>query len=119
MENTGKTRLETGQVLYSIWGYDQTNIDFYEVVKGAEEGRFVELRELRYVDTGGSGRGSMASTKMPVLVGDDRFAPVYNGDKAILRRKLRGFQGKPSVRLASYAYAYPWDGTAKHYSWDH
>lgn len=37
--------LQVGDVLYSSWGYEQTNIDFYQVVRVVSL-RSVELREL-------------------------------------------------------------------------
>lgn len=37
--------LEVGTVLYSSWGYDQTNIDYYEVVKVVGKST-VEIREI-------------------------------------------------------------------------
>lgn len=36
--------LEVGDVLKALWGYDQTNIDFYEVVNVI--GKYVEIREI-------------------------------------------------------------------------
>jgi len=36
--------LEVGQVLYASWGYDQTNVDFYEVT--AVKGKMVVVREI-------------------------------------------------------------------------
>lgn len=36
--------LQVGQVLFSSWGYDQTNVDFYQVV--AVRGALVDLRKL-------------------------------------------------------------------------
>ncbi|WP_059759041.1 hypothetical protein [Thiobacillus denitrificans] len=45
-------KLQVGDVLRSSWGYDQTNIDYYEVTKliGA---RMVELREIGAESVGG------------------------------------------------------------------
>ena len=36
--------LKVGDVLVSRWGYDQTNVDFYEVVQAS--GKFVTVREI-------------------------------------------------------------------------
>lgn len=36
--------LQVGDVLVSRWGYDQTNVDFYEVVQAS--GKFVTVREI-------------------------------------------------------------------------
>lgn len=41
-----RTTLEVGNVLESSWGYDQTNIDFYEVVEVSPCKRFVSIRKI-------------------------------------------------------------------------
>ena len=112
--------LKVGDILYSSWGYDQTNIDFYEVTKGGRAGQMIELRELKTSST--PERGFMTADKVPVF-GEGRFAepsPNVIGDTTGVpfKRKLRtGYQGAPSVKIESYAYASPWDGTPKRYSW--
>lgn len=42
--------VEIGHIVYASWGYDQTNIDFYKVVRKTE--KMVELREIgqKYVE---------------------------------------------------------------------
>lgn len=112
--------LKAGDILYSSWGYDQTNIDFYEVVKGAEAGGFVTLCQLK--NENGPEIGFMTAMTKPAS-GPDRFmAPNQNviGDDSgkPFKRKLRnGYRGAPSVRICSYEYASPWDGQPKNYSW--
>ena len=103
--------LKVGDILYSSWGYDQTNIDFYEVVKGGREGQFIGLRELDYVS--GPEEGFMTAQKVPAT-GPDRFRK----DGKVLKRKLRrGYRGQPSVKISSFEYAGPWDGFPLTYSW--
>lgn len=38
-----------GMIFVHSWGYDQTNIDFYEVTAVSESGRQVTLRELQQI----------------------------------------------------------------------
>lgn len=38
--------VKVGDIYYTMWGYDQTNVDFYEVV--AVRGSRIDLRELSY-----------------------------------------------------------------------
>lgn len=81
--------LEVGNVLKATWGYDQTNVDYYEVV--ALIGlRMVELRELKQmtIETGDM-RGQCAPIK-----GD------YKGE-AFRRQAHNG-----AVRITSYSYAF-------------
>lgn len=100
-KNTGT--LEVGQVLYSSWGYDQTNIDFYEVK--AVSGSMVTLQKLaaEVEET-----GFMSGNTKPIL-------GQYAGEP--IRRKLQGYDGKPHVKIESYASAWPWDGRPKGCSW--
>lgn len=82
--------LEVGDVLRSSWGYDQTNIDFYEVVKlvGAS---MVEIRELEQAATYS---GQNMTGKCVPLPGS------YKGDP------MRKRASEGSVRIASYAWAH-------------
>jgi len=41
-----RTSLEVGNVLDASWGYDQTNIDFYEVVEVSHDRRYVTIRPV-------------------------------------------------------------------------
>ena len=101
--------LKAGDILYS--SYDQTNINFYEVVRGGCEGRFMDLRELN--DVSGPEEGFMTAQKVPAT-GPDRFRK----DAKVLKRKLRrGYRGQPSVKISSYEYAGLWDGFPRTYSW--
>jgi hypothetical protein len=39
--------IEIGDIFYSSWGYDQTNIDFYKVIK--KTAKMIEIREIGQV----------------------------------------------------------------------
>lgn len=43
--NAYRNHYQVGTILRTCWGYEQTNVDFYEVIKVA--GQFVEVRALR------------------------------------------------------------------------
>ena len=94
--------LKVGDVLVSSWGYDQTNIDFYQVtrVPGANT---VELREI--AASSGGEDGFMTATCTPV-------PDSFKGEPMIKRASADNY-----VRLTSYASASKWDGRAKRYSW--
>ncbi len=53
--------LVLGQILSSSWGYDQTNVNFYQVVKLVGK-QSVEIREIGYVD---HATESMEGLKVP------------------------------------------------------
>lgn len=94
-----------GDILYSSWGYDQTNIDWYQVTKVI--GKAVEIRQIGSKIVGGTGGPSEA------------VVPVPNAfDGPPMRKVPRG----PAIRLTSYSIAQKWDGRPKHQTgsgWGH
>lgn len=91
--------LAVGQVLASSWGYDQTNVDFYEVV--AVRGAVVDLQEISQAR---NEDGGMSGTCMPV-------AGSYCGE--VIKGKRPNQYG---VRINSCSYASPWNGRPMYWS---
>ena len=91
-----KHNLNVGDILDSMWGYDQTNINFYQVVGTTEKS--VAIREV--------GQKVVKSD-----IGVDYVVPVmgrFKGPKKLKRVSQRG-----SVKVNSYEYASLWDGKPK------
>ena len=86
-----------GDIFVSSWGYDQTNIDFYQVVRTTKT--MIVIRKIDKKLVGG--RGEPQEKVMPV-------ANTMKGPE--LRKKLKEYRGRPYVTLNSYASAYKWDG---------
>jgi len=84
-----KHTLKEGDILYSTWGYDQTNVDFYQVVGVGE--RSVKIREIesRSVD-------------------DSHVMPAPNRFKGPPMMKIVGPSGRVKVR--SFSWAGKWAG---------
>lgn len=93
---------KVGDVLYSSWGYDQTNVEFYEVVDVVGK-RSVVVRELAQEAIAGS-EGFMCSRVKPVL-------GKYVGEPM---RKLVGPSG--AVKVSNCASAFPCDPNESKYS---
>jgi hypothetical protein len=100
-----------GDILESSWGYDQTNVDFYEVVRVTKKS--VELRELAKTTTE---TGFMSGSTVPVpgkYTGETFLrrvgAPYRNEDFAD--------KSKYSVSVTSCAHASLWDGKPANCSW--
>ncbi|WP_230599322.1 hypothetical protein [Xanthomonas albilineans] len=91
--------LTVGTVLVSSYGYEQTNVDFYEVI--AVENRTVTLRQLAQERQDTS---HMSGTTTPV-------PGHYTGDS--IRKRVNP---RNSVKLSSSSYAYPWDGRPQYWS---
>lgn len=54
--------LSVGDILFSSWGYDQTNVDFYEVVR-VPSARFAVVRQIKQETTENS--SSMSGVTVP------------------------------------------------------
>ena len=96
--------LKVGDIMYSSWGYDQTNIDWYQVVK-VVSGKMVEIRQINGTRNN-DGMPSDQGTTMPIKDSFIENAPV-------LRKKA---SSSNSINLTSYANAWLWDGRSKFYS---
>lgn len=97
-------RLQVGHILRSSWGYEQTNIDFYQVTAliGAHT---VELRRIASLDA--------TPVDAPAMTG--RCVPHVDAFKGeAFRRRVNGANG--SVRIASYAIATVWEGRPEHWT---
>lgn len=82
--------LKVGDVLYASWGYDQTNIDFYQVVE-VVSGRSVKIRAIC----------SEASQEVGFMT--NYVVPVVDGFKG--EPMLKRVDENDRVRIASYASA--------------
>lgn len=104
-ERRAPHKYEVGHVLRSCWGYDQTNVEFFEVVEVV--GPYsIKVRELGAIDVGG-GNGGDSSRCAPALgkyVGEAKLCRAY---------------GKDGVRIDDVRRAWLWDAKPVAYSWGH
>ena len=93
-----------GDILVSSWGYDQTNIDYYQVVRVTRA--TVTVRPIaaaaHSLDNGWTG------TVAPL---PDQFT-----GEAMRRKIQHGWSGGWGVRIDDVANAWTWDGTPQRYS---
>jgi hypothetical protein len=94
--------LNVGDILYTSWGYDQTNIDFYQVTR-VVSAHSVEVREIQASSTDEAGFMTAYKSAIP---------NAFKGESMVKRASSDN-----CVKIASYAYASPWDGKPKRYSW--
>jgi hypothetical protein len=94
--------LTVGTILVCSWGYDQTNIDYYQVTRVIGP-HSVEIRQIRAKS--GPEQGFMTAYCTP-----DR--DNFKGEPMVKRSNSTN-----SVCIASYASASPWDGKPDRYSW--
>lgn len=92
--------LKVGDILYSSWGYDQTNIDFYQVTAVVGK-KSVKIRRIGS-RTDHSERGADY-----VVAAKDAF---IESEDEMLKRVGQG----NVITIESYANAYPWSGEPKY-----
>ena len=98
-----------GDILVSSWGYDQTNVDFYQVTKVLKKS--VKIRKISSkMLPAGEGYSSMSG--MVVAVKDG-----FIEDSKEQLKRVSGFNGGGYVSLSSYSGAYKWDGKPEYCSW--
>jgi hypothetical protein len=90
-----KHELKVGDILDSSWGYDQTNVDFYQVISVTDKS--VVIREIGSRTVRSDGSGSDYVVPVP-----DHFT-----GKAMVKR----VSPRNTLRLTSYSSADKWDGS--------
>jgi hypothetical protein len=90
----------TGDVLVSSWGYDQTNVDFYQVV--AVTPSSVKIRKISKTIVA---RGT-ATNQVAALTND------FVG--AVVTKRVKSHGAAYSVRISDSATASLWDGNPEH-----
>jgi hypothetical protein len=98
-----KPELNIGDIYASSWGYEQTNVNFYQVVEVKGKCTIV-LREIAqdYI------KGTEGNMSCKVTARKDDFV-----NNELIQKRVT----KTGVKLASYQYAYKWDGKPKYKSW--
>jgi hypothetical protein len=107
---TALTTVKVGDFFEESWGYDQTNADFYQVVKVSTSGKTVWMRHVR---TEVVRANESAEYLTPVVDGFDEIGAGSKRD-GLLRKAVRVFDlgngPTVSVHMTSYSSAYLWDG---------
>ena len=102
--------VEVGTIFCHSWGYDQTNIDYYQVVK--KSGQMVEVRPIASAEVEGS-QGFMCATVTPVadafVTKTYKLQDAHGNYKKTLRKRLQFTErGDPYL-----SFEYGWCGVAK------
>ena len=88
--------ITVGDIFYSSWGYEQTNIDFYQVVGVTD--KTVKLRKISQENDWSEDRNNGGKT-IPK-------ANEFTGEAFSRKRR----DGHEFLKISDYCYAYPWDG---------
>lgn len=102
-----QTTLKTGDVLVASWGYDQTNVDFYQVIDVAGK-QTVIVREIAGTVTE---TGFMCGTVIP-------RPGVWVRDSLLMKKRAQSLgPNREYVKIDECRTAYPWDGKPEYTSW--
>ena len=91
------TTVEPGTIFASSWGYDETRVDFYQVVALTPSGKSVKLRKIA------------ARTDQDKGVKFPRPGEFLDNAPTITKRLNVGWNGDVNVRFTKYAWGYPYD----------
>lgn len=100
------TTLKTGDIIVESWGYEQTNVNFYQVI--AVNGKqTITIREIcaTYEET-----GFMQGTCIP-------RKDVFTNDSLLMKKRVYKFGTSERVNIRSYSSAQKWDGKPEFCSW--
>ena len=92
---------QDGDVIVNSWGYDQTNIDFYQVVEVLPKS--IRVREISAQTVSGT-EGFMCDKVVAVK-------DSFQGDPKVIRI------GKRGNLCSRHGYICKWDGQPEHRSW--
>lgn len=108
----GTSPFEVGDILVESWGYDQTNIDFYQIVRTSEKSVWIKEIAARQISSNGYQDQLVAAPGQFIERGYVRGGGKDNGGGRAKRVQWAewGNQPRPYVTISSYSNAYPWNG---------
>ena len=122
IENGLWVKPKVGDILYSSWGYDQTNIEFFKVVKVSEFSVWIQEIGKKVVEVTGWAHQNVVPVDSPeyqVRNWDnekddwDNVNPFITKTHPIQRKKIQAYGDAYGVSLNSFSSAWLWDGKPK------
>lgn len=105
--------IQVGSLFASSWGFDQTNVDFYQVIKRTEKTVTVQKIASKVAETQQESNTSMAAY---VVADVDNFQDEKPITKKMASWKKDG--SEVSIKISSYSTAFETTETKEHYtSW--
>lgn len=100
-----------GDFFHESWGYDQTNADFYEVVRVSASGKTVWLRHVDTALVSGDGPADYVAP-IPGAFTERPLAGDRSGElKRLLKETTWRDEKDVYVNMTSYSHAYRWNCT--------
>jgi len=100
IQKNTKNIFQLGDILASSWGYDQTNIDFYEVVG-------ITAKSIKIIKIGQSRTDENTGHYLSEYVVPDRKARGTN----VMTKRIQPGTDSPFISINSFAIARKWNGT--------
>lgn len=103
-----KYGIEVGDIFKAVWGYDDTNTNFFQVVKlcGAESVRVREVALPIVTESRTWGSSSKTCRIVNDICPTTSFSVFIKDQEAGDQKRLRlGYDGKPTFKLRSFADA--------------
>lgn len=107
-EVKNKYGVKVGDIFYASWGYDQTNVDYFQVIRVTESGAYFRPIGQKLVKSSEYGHEEVMPAKN---MWDDSWNPFMKGNPKGSFKKIQVYRdGEPYIHLASYTNGHPWKG---------
>jgi hypothetical protein len=100
------TTFKPGDILCESWGYEQTNINFYQVIEVSGKQTIIIREVCGTVEE----KGFMQGTCIP-------RPNIWARDSLLMKKRVQCFGTSEYVTISSYSSARKWDGSPKFCSW--
>lgn len=97
-----QTNFKLGDIISYSWGYDQTNVDFFEVVRVSASSVWIRQRNSSVIETGN-------------MSGEAKPASGFASEE-VLRKKIQIFNGRPILSM-KHGIGNLWSGESLRTSW--
>lgn len=119
-----KVAPKVGDVFYTSWGYDQTNVEFYKVVRVSKASVWVQEtgQVIEHVEWGNGDYWKTSSNGQPLVreFRDYDSGEIKKSIAPITCHRIRyDYEGLPAISMNSYKSGYFWDGKPKQASTGH
>jgi hypothetical protein len=104
-----KTSLKEGSILSCSWGYEQTNVEFWQVIKKKSD-KTVVIQEIDKKLTDNPDDHNYNGMAGQVI-------PVPNVFKEKSEPLVKRVSVDDQIRLESFRFLHPWDGKPEYCSW--
>lgn len=104
MRSYGMKEIKVGDIFRMSWGFDQTNVDYFQVVRLTPKGAVV--REISYEEVPGTNKGGMSCMVRPVKNGFVVQSNWVKDNSVGIARRVQQTGEKPCMSFGGRYWAY-------------